>query len=75
MSSGAVHLSRRSLLACSAATLLGACAGGSREGGSTGRLVTLDGATAALALLLGAHQVGTASFLAVDPLVQAITQL
>lgn len=75
MRSGAVHLSRRSLLACSAATLLGACAGGGREGGSTGRLVTLDGATAALALLLGAHQVGTASFLAVDPLVQAITQL
>jgi ABC-type Fe3+-hydroxamate transport system substrate-binding protein len=70
-----VVLSRRSLLACSAATLLAGCASGTRDAAPTGRLVTLDGATAALALLLGAQQVGTASFLAVDPLLQAITRL
>jgi ABC-type Fe3+-hydroxamate transport system substrate-binding protein len=75
MRATSVRLSRRSLLACSAATVLAACTSGTGDDASTGRLVTLDGATAALALLLGAHQVGTASFLAVDPLVQAITQL
>lgn len=75
MRTASLRMSRRSLLACSAATLLSACASGTRDGVSTGRLVTLDGATAALALLLGAQQVGTASFLAVDPLLQAITEL
>jgi ABC-type Fe3+-hydroxamate transport system substrate-binding protein len=70
-----VHLTRRSLLTGAAGTLLASCARRTRDDASTGRLVTLDGATAALALLLGRPQVGTASFLAVDPLLQAITQL
>jgi ABC-type Fe3+-hydroxamate transport system substrate-binding protein len=69
------HLTRRSLLAGVAASLLAACATGARGSAPSGRLVALDGATAALALLLGRTQVGTASFLAVDPLLQAITQL
>jgi iron complex transport system substrate-binding protein len=68
-------LTRRSLLAGAAAGVLAGCASGARDDGSTGRLVTLDGATAALALLLGPMQVGTASFLAVDPLLQAIGQI
>jgi ABC-type Fe3+-hydroxamate transport system substrate-binding protein len=72
-------LTRRSLLTATVATVLAGCASGVRDpSGSrpaTGRLVTLDGATAALALLLGPHQVGTASFLAVDPLLQAIEQI
>jgi ABC-type Fe3+-hydroxamate transport system substrate-binding protein len=73
------HLTRRSLLAGVGASLLAAGANGTRDsaagGAPGGRLVTLDGATAALALLLGRTQVGTASFLAVDPLLQAIAQL
>ncbi|QYN39512.1 ABC transporter substrate-binding protein [Pseudonocardia sp. DSM 110487] len=68
-------LARRSLLVAAAGGALAACASGGRDSGSTGRLVTLDGATAALALLLGPHQVGTAAFLAVDPLLQAIEQI
>jgi ABC-type Fe3+-hydroxamate transport system substrate-binding protein len=68
-------LTRRSLLAGVAGGALTGCASGGRDGGATDRLVTLDGATAALALLLGPHQVGTASFLALDPLLQANTQL
>jgi ABC-type Fe3+-hydroxamate transport system substrate-binding protein len=68
-------LTRRSLVVAAAGGALAACASGGRDGGSTGRLVTLDGATAALALLLGSPQVGTASFLAVDPLLQAIAQI
>jgi ABC-type Fe3+-hydroxamate transport system substrate-binding protein len=68
-------LTRRSLLVGVAGGALAGCASGGRDGGATGRLVTLDGATAALALLLGPLQVGTASFLALDPLLQAITQL
>jgi ABC-type Fe3+-hydroxamate transport system substrate-binding protein len=69
------HLTRRALLAGAAGGLLAGCASGGRDGAPSGRLVTLDGASAALALLLGRPQVGTASFLAVDPLLPAIAQL
>jgi ABC-type Fe3+-hydroxamate transport system substrate-binding protein len=69
------NLTRRSLLAGAAGSLLAGCAISTRDSAPSGRLVTLDGATAALALLLGRMQVGTASFLAVDPLLQAIAQL
>jgi len=68
-------LNRRSLLVAAAGGVLAGCTSGGRAGGATGRLVTLDGATAALALLLGPRQVGTASFLAVDPLLHAIEQI
>jgi iron complex transport system substrate-binding protein len=68
-------LTRRSLLAGAVAGVLAGCASSVRDDTSTGRLVTLDGATAALALLLGPTQVGMASFLAVDPLLQAIGQI
>jgi ABC-type Fe3+-hydroxamate transport system substrate-binding protein len=68
----ATPLTRRSLLSGVAATVLAGCAGTARTDGATGRLVTLDGATAALALLLGLPQVGTASFMAADPLSAAI---
>jgi ABC-type Fe3+-hydroxamate transport system substrate-binding protein len=68
-------MTRRSLLVAAAGGVLAGCASGGRASGPTGRLVTLDGATAALALLLGQRQVGTASFLAVDPLLQAIAQI
>jgi ABC-type Fe3+-hydroxamate transport system substrate-binding protein len=69
------HLTRRSLLAGAAGSLLAGCAISTRDSTPSRRLVTLDGATAALALLLGRPQVGTASFLAVDPLLHAIAQL
>jgi ABC-type Fe3+-hydroxamate transport system substrate-binding protein len=63
------------LLTGAVASVLVGCASGVRGDGPGQRLVTLDGATAALALMLGPHQVGTASFLAVDPLVQAIARI
>ncbi|TWF80775.1 ABC-type Fe3+-hydroxamate transport system substrate-binding protein [Pseudonocardia hierapolitana] len=68
-------LTRRTLLTGAVATVLAGCASGVRGDVPGDRLVTLDGATAALALLLGPHQVGTASFLAVDPLLQAIARI
>jgi ABC-type Fe3+-hydroxamate transport system substrate-binding protein len=68
-------LTRRAVLLGAASSVLAGCASRVPDGGPTGRLVTLDGATAALALLLGRPQVGTASFLAVDPLLLAIEQL
>jgi ABC-type Fe3+-hydroxamate transport system substrate-binding protein len=75
MTSRTATLTRRSLLVGAAAGVLAGCASGVRDSAPTGRLVTLDGATAALALLLGQTQVGTASFLAADPLLPAIAQL
>lgn len=71
-------VTRRSLLAGAAAVVLAGCAGsasGDREDAGGDRLVTLGGAAAALALLLGSPQVGTASFLAVDPLATAVAQV
>lgn len=68
-------LTRRSLLAAAATCLLAGCAAGTREPAPGERLVTLDGAAAALALLVGLPQVGTASFLSADPLLQAIGEL
>jgi ABC-type Fe3+-hydroxamate transport system substrate-binding protein len=68
-------LTRRSLLVGAATGVLAGCATGVQDTAPTGRLVTLDGATAALALLLGRTQVGTASFLAADPLLPAIAQI
>src|SRR5918992_814408 len=68
-------LTRRSLLVGAATGVLAGCASGVRDSAPTGRLVTLDGATAALALLLGRPQVGTASFMAADPLLPAIMQI
>jgi ABC-type Fe3+-hydroxamate transport system substrate-binding protein len=73
---------RRTLLLAgamaAAGSALASCATDpARDGaeGPPGRLVTLDGATAGLALILGVPQVGTASFLAIDPLVAAIAQI
>ncbi|GAA0899280.1 ABC transporter substrate-binding protein [Pseudonocardia zijingensis] len=68
-------LTRRSLLAAAATCLLAGCASGSRDAAPGERLVTLDGAAAALALMTGLPQVGTASFLSADPLLQAIGEL
>jgi ABC-type Fe3+-hydroxamate transport system substrate-binding protein len=68
----ATPLTRRSLLTGVAATVLAGCASTVGGHGGTGRLVTLDGTTAALALLLGVPQVGTAAFMAADPLLHAI---
>ncbi|TQM11993.1 ABC transporter substrate-binding protein [Pseudonocardia kunmingensis] len=74
-------LPRRTLLAGAAGLFAGCAAApaddpsGGPAGGSAGRLVTLGGAAAGLALLLGPTQVGTASFLAVDPLLDAITRI
>jgi ABC-type Fe3+-hydroxamate transport system substrate-binding protein len=65
-------LTRRSVLTGLAATVLAGCASSVRGDRAAGRLVTLDGTTAALALLLGLPQVGTASFMAADPLLPAI---
>jgi ABC-type Fe3+-hydroxamate transport system substrate-binding protein len=70
-------LTRRTLLAGAAGALAGCAA--APTGGPTGapadRLVTLGGAAAGLALLLGPPQVGTASFLAADPLLDAIATI
>lgn len=74
-------LSRRALLAGAAATAGSALAGcatstsGAGAEGADERLVTLDGATAGLALLLGPTQIGTAAFMALDPLLAAITSV
>jgi iron complex transport system substrate-binding protein len=75
MTSRTAALTRRSLLVGAATGVLAGCASGVRDIAPTGRLVTLDGTTAALALLLGQTQVGTASFLAADPLLPAIAQI
>ncbi len=80
-------LSRRALLtgaAAMAGSALAGCAtstnGAGEEGeegeeGTDERLVTLDGATAGLALLLGPTQIGTVAFMALDPLPAAITSI
>jgi ABC-type Fe3+-hydroxamate transport system substrate-binding protein len=74
-------LSRRVLLvgaAAMAGSALAGCATSTSDAGEDGadeRLVTLDGATAGLALLLGATQIGTAAFMALDPLLAAITSI
>jgi ABC-type Fe3+-hydroxamate transport system substrate-binding protein len=75
MTSPTATLTRRSLLVGAATGVLAGCASGVRDSAPAGRLVTLDGATAALALLLGQTQVGTASFLSADPLLPAIAQI
>src|SRR5690606_4645477 len=70
-----LSLTRRSLLGAAAAALLAGCARDVHAAGPPGGLVTLDGTTAALALLLGRDQVGTASFLSADPLLTAVERL
>ncbi|HYH33380.1 MAG TPA: ABC transporter substrate-binding protein [Pseudonocardia sp.] len=57
--------------------MLAACAPAPHKdhGETQGRLVTLGGAAAGLALVLGQAQVGTVSFLAADPLPTAIARI
>ncbi|OZM81332.1 ABC transporter substrate-binding protein [Pseudonocardia sp. MH-G8] len=71
-------LTRRTLLAGAGALLAGCATSATAGPGATAppdRLVTLGGAAAGLALLLGPTQVGTASFLSADPLLDAIARI
>lgn len=71
-------IGRRLVLTAGIGGFIGGCASVTRKQAAqvpVERLATLDGATAGLALMLGRHQQATASFLAKDPIVEAIAML